>query len=281
MTILGTYQNCSNGADIVNWLISTLGPMTLSYAEKIGQDLVDLGYLRLIGTVGRAFANSSVFNYQWTKKAFLLAHGETPLKRSGTIMSQAKEVPYVGEMLGNWMGDGGAVEGESARDRMKREAKESENTYRESVFKADRTRCRLEEMMVEHLNYMERCELDRLKAFKAVLLDMAAALSNIIPGIQASVDNMLLYQETIQPEKDLRFVIESYRTGEFAPKVLVYENYYNSADGRNLYVVELMLDQTFGVDIELKARADHKRVPSIVSGILMHLDQSTLIFSSN
>ena len=34
-----------------------------------------------------------------------------------------------------------------------------------------------------------------------------------------------------------------------------------------------MLDQTFGVDIELKSRADHKRVPNIVSGILMHLDQ--------
>jgi hypothetical protein len=97
---------------------------------------------------------------------------------------------------------------------------------------------------MDHMNYMERCELDRLKAFKsgnppfrdgliviAVLLDISASLSNIIPGIQASVDNMLLYQETIQPEKDLRFMIESYRTGGFAPKVLVYENYYNSAEG--------------------------------------------------
>lgn len=89
---------------------------------------------------------------------------------------------------------------------------------------------------------MERCELDRLKAVKSgipnslmrltlVLLDLSASLSNIIPGIQASVDNMLLYQETIQPEKDLRFIIESYRTGEFVPKVLVYENYFNSAEG--------------------------------------------------
>jgi hypothetical protein len=92
---------------------------------------------------------------------------------------------------------------------------------------------------------MERCELDRLKAVKSgiptslmrltlVLLDLAASLSNIIPGIQASVDNMLLYQETIQPEKDLRFIIESYRTGEFVPKVLIYENYFNSAEGSHL-----------------------------------------------
>src|SRR5947207_15602730 len=115
---------------------------------------------------------------------------------------------------------------------------------------------------MEHLAYMEKCELDRSKAVKTVLLDMSASLSNIIPGIQASIDNMLLYQETIQPEKDLGFIIESYRTGGFVPKVLVYENYYNSAE-----------DQTYGVDIELRARADHKRVPNIISGILMHLDQ--------
>jgi hypothetical protein len=105
-----------------------------------------------------------------------------------------------------------------------------------------------------------------------VLLDISASLSNIIPGIQACVDNMLLYQETIQPEKDLRFIIESYRTGEFVPKVLVYENYYNSAEGK-LSMNTAYIDQTFGVDIDLRARADHKRVPNVISGILMHLDQ--------
>jgi hypothetical protein len=115
---------------------------------------------------------------------------------------------------------------------------------------------------MEHLAYMEKCELDRLRAVKAVLLDLSASLSNIIPGIQASVDHMLLYQETIQPEKDLRFIIESYRTGDFVPKVLTYENYYNSGE-----------DQTFGVDVELRARADHKRVPSIISSVLIHLDE--------
>ena len=64
-----------------------------------------------------------------------------------------------------------------------------------------------------------------------VMLDIVASISNIIPGIQAGIDNMLLHQETVQPETDLRFIVESYRTGDFAPKVLVYENYYNSAEG--------------------------------------------------
>ena len=122
--------------------------MTLPYAEKIGQDLVDHGYFRLIGAVGRAFANSSVFNYQFTKKAFAAAGVDnTPLRRTDTLIGQAKEVPYVGEMLGSWMGTG-AVEGETQKDRLKREVTNSEGTYKESVFVADRLRCRLEELMV-------------------------------------------------------------------------------------------------------------------------------------
>lgn len=149
MPILGVYKNCSTGADIVNWLTATLGPMTLPYAEKIGQDLVDNGYLRLIGAVGKAFANSSVFNYQWTKKSFATAAGDKSIKRTDTLVAQAKEVPYVGDMIGQWMGSS-AIEAESQKDRLKREAKESENAYKECVFNADRLRCRLEELMVRH-----------------------------------------------------------------------------------------------------------------------------------
>jgi hypothetical protein len=120
--------------------------MTLPYAEKIGQDLVDNGYLRLIGAVGKAFANSTVFNYQWTKKSFAAA-GDIRVKRTDTIISQAKDVPYVGDMIGQWMGSG-AIEGETEKDRLKREVKESENAYKECVFAADQSRCRLEELMV-------------------------------------------------------------------------------------------------------------------------------------
>ena len=121
--------------------------MTVPYAEKIGQDLVDHGYLRLVGAVGRAFANSSVFNYQWTKKSLAAAAGDMFPKRTDTIITQAKEVPYVGEMIGQWIG-GGAIEGETQKDRLKREAKESENAYKDCIFKADVTRCSLEELMV-------------------------------------------------------------------------------------------------------------------------------------
>jgi hypothetical protein len=130
--------------------------MTLPYAEKIGQDLVDNGYLRLIGAVGKAFANSSVFNYQWTKKSFASASGDVSIVRTDSLIGQAKEVPYVGDMIGQWMGSG-AVEGETQKDRLKREVKESESAYKGCVFKADQLRCHLEELMVSFLIFMVDC----------------------------------------------------------------------------------------------------------------------------
>lgn len=72
---------------------------------------------------------------------------------------------------------------------------------------------------------------------------------------------MMLFQETVQPTQDMRYLLDSYRTGSFIPKVVTYESYYNSAG-----------DQTFGVDLELRARGDRKRVPLLVTTILTYLD---------
>ena len=115
--------------------------------------------------------------------------------------------------------------------------------------------------MIDHLKFMERCELDRLKAIKAVILDFSGAVSNVIPSLQSTVDKMMLFQETVQPLGDLRYMLENYRTGPFVPKVTTYENYYNSVD-----------EQTFGVDLEARARSDKKRVPILITTILTFLD---------
>jgi hypothetical protein len=90
--------------------------------------------------------------------------------------------------------------------------------------------------MVDHLKFMERCELDRLKAIKAVILDFSGAVSNVIPSLQSTVDKMMLFQETVQPLGDLRYMLENYRTGPFVPRVTTYENYYNSVDGTVQYI---------------------------------------------
>lgn len=268
--ILGTYQNVTAGADIVDYLQKNVGATSVSHAERIGQDLVDNGFLRLVGNVGKTFANSSKMYYQWRPKSFQLTglpEKKPTIGRSFSLASNASDfsesptMGSVGDYLAGWNPLNNQYPGETPSDRLRREAAEADERYKAGVRKLDHLRCQLEEAMVEHLKFMERCELDRLKAIKSVILDFSGAISNVIPSLQSTVDNMMLYQETVQPLGDLRYLLESYRTGGFAPKVQVYENYYNSAD-----------EQTFGVDLEARARADRKRVPIIVTSILTFLD---------
>lgn len=267
--ILGTYLNTSAGSDIVEYLQRSMGTSSVSYAERIGQDLISHKFLRLIGNVGNSFANSSKLYYQWQSKAFQLAGvpEKKAINRTFSMPSNASEAgdsPVVGtvtDYLSNWNVLNNAHPNETPGQRMKREARESDEKYKAGVRKLDEMRCDLEEQILLHLNFLERCELDRLKAIKTVILDFSGTIGNVIPSLQSTVDKMMLFQETVQPEGDLRYLLENYRTGSFLPKVVVYENYYNKVD-----------EQTFGVDLEARARADRKRVPVIVTTILTYLD---------
>ncbi|WPH03654.1 Hypothetical protein R9X50_00653700 [Acrodontium crateriforme] len=269
--ILGTYQNVSTGAEITEYIQANMSGKTVAYAEKIGQDLIDNGFLRLVGNMGSSFANSSRMNYQWRTKVFQLTGipEKRPklLGRASTIASQSSEpdTPVIGdrlnEYLGGWNPLNNSHPNETPAEKLRREAKEADERYKLAVRKLDGLRCSLEEAMIDHLKFMERCELDRLKAIKSVILDFSGAISNVIPSLQSTVDNMMLFQETVQPASDVRYLLENYRTGSFFPKVTIYENYYNQVD-----------EQTFGVDIEARARSDRKRVPLIVTTILTFLD---------
>lgn len=264
--ILGTYLNTSSGSDICEYLQRHMGTTSISYSERIGQDLISYGFLRLIGNVGNSFVNSSKMFYQWRPKAFQMSgvpEKTAPLSRtfslptSGSDASDSPVAGVVSEYLANW----NSRPNETPAERLRREGKESDERYKAGVRKLDEMRCELEEAIYVHLKYLERCELDRLKAIKTVVLDFSGAISNVIPSLQSTVDNMMLYQETVQPLGDLRYLLENYRTGSFTPKVVVYENYYNKVD-----------EQAFGVDLEARARADKKRVPVMITTLLTYLD---------
>jgi hypothetical protein len=253
VAILGTYEHVSTGNDIVAWALEDISKGSIADAEKLGQDLINSGYLRLIGQVGSKFANSSVMFYQWRKQAYVQA-GKELNENSTTFVGG-----YIGDTISNYINN--PHPDETPEQRLKRESADLDHRYKAQVQKLDDLRCNLEESIIDHFKFMERCEFDRLRAIKAVFLDFVAALSNVVPSIQSSVDKMLLFQEAVHPSNDLRYILESYRTGLFSPKVTIYDNYYNSTD-----------DQTFGVDLELRCRGDRKRVPFIISSILSHMD---------
>ncbi|KAI1429448.1 hypothetical protein F5Y12DRAFT_403402 [Xylaria sp. FL1777] len=268
--ILGTYANTSCGSDIVEYLQRHMGTTSVSYSERIGQDLVANGFLRLVGNVGNNFANSSKLFYQWRPKAFQMSglpEKKATVSRTFSLPASPEngsESPVVGavsEYLSGWNVLNNQHPNETPPERMRREARETDEKYKAGVKKLDELRCDLEEAIFLHLRFLERCELDRLKAIKTVVLDFSGTISNVLPSLRSTVDHMVLYQETIQPSGDLRYLLENYRTGRFAPKVVTYENYYNKVD-----------EQTFGIDLEARARADKKRVPIIVTTLLTYLD---------
>ena len=235
--ILGTYQNVSTGADIVQYIQQHMGADNLGYAEKVGQDLADHGFLRLVGNVGNTFANSSRMNYQWKPRVFKITgvpDRAKPMSRAPSMGLESIDSPTVGavgDYLAGWNPLNNPYPNETPSQKLKREANEADERYKASIRKLDALRCNLEEAMIDHLKFMERCELDRLKAIKSVILDFSGAISNVIPSLQSTVDHMMLFQETVQPLGDLRYLLENYQTGPFAPKVVTYENYYNSVDG--------------------------------------------------
>ncbi|KAJ5411553.1 uncharacterized protein N7487_005912 [Penicillium crustosum] len=254
--IIGTYLNVSTGADISQYIQTYMEAENLAQVEIIGQDMVDNGLLRLVGNMGNVFANSSKMNYQWRPKVFQIT-----VASSEDGSSSDSPIASVSEMLSGWNPLNNPYPNETPSEKLRREALEADERYKVAVRRLDQIRCRLEEEVIGQLKYMEQCELDRLKAIKAVVLDFSGAISNVIPNLQSTVDHMMLYQETIQPLGDLRYLLENYRTGGFVPKIQAYENYYGSVE-----------EQNFGVDLEARARADRKRVPILVTTILTYLD---------
>lgn len=236
--IIGTYQNTSTGADIVEYTQKYMNATSMAYAERIGQDLVDGGILRLVGNMGSTFANSSKMRYQWRPRVFQITgipDKKKPLMRVTSIASSedGSESPIssVSEMLAVWNPLNNPHPNETPAEKLRREAREADERYKGAIRRLDQIRCKLEQEIVENLRFMEQCELDRLKAIKAVVLDFSGAVSNVIPNLQSTVDHMMLYQETIQPLGDLRYLLENYRTGGFVPRVQAYENYYGSVEG--------------------------------------------------
>ena len=172
--ILGVYQNCSSGSDITEYIQKHMKASSISYAERIGQDMVNAGFLRLVGNVGSTFANSSRMSYQWKTKVFQMTgipEKKQPLGRSSTTMSQDSinvdsPVGAVGEYLAGWNPLNNQYPNETPAEKLRREAKEADDRYKQSVKKLDSLRCNLEEAMIDHLKFMERCELDRLKSYQ-------------------------------------------------------------------------------------------------------------------
>lgn len=275
--ILGTYHNVSTGSAITQWLLDNMPEFhgNIVKAEYFGHDLVANGFIRLIGTMSASknFINSSQFLYQWKPAVFEMTKmSEFDLSKTGNtvnydpIAAQSSRT----NQFSNYFEDVKQAIGVTTVDftdksqyvKLANEVETLDLQYFQTTKELDKIRCRFEEVIMDHLTFMQKCEFDRLKAIKKVIFDFLAAFSNKVSALKHACDELFVVEETINPTNDLKFLIENYATGKFEPRVILYDNYYDSN-----------IKQTFGVDLNVKSRLDRRAVPLIIQSVLSYLDE--------
>lgn len=277
--ILGTYSNVTTGATITQWLLDNSPQVkgNIVLAESFGQDLINNGFIRLIGSMsgGKNFINSSQFFYQWKPLAFEITSlpqhktDENSNDQTGSNNNTNNKITNKSTHFIDYFEDMKQAIGVNAIDyndksqlsKLVHEVNILDHQYFTSTVELDKIRCEFEEVVMDHLTFMQKCELDRLRAIKKVTFDFISSFSNKLVSMKQLCDELLILEETVHPSNDLKFLIENYSTGKFNPQVILYDNYYNSN-----------IKQTFGVSLNVKCRLDRKVVPILIQCILSHLD---------
>lgn len=223
--ILGTYKNTSTGEDIAVWLQHNLPQCKDSpaMADVVGQQLIQpYNILRLIGQRGNKFTASSNSFYQWRvvgdddSSSVSSSTTEATYTALGGLMEKIVTPPLINNSVS-----------EEPHKKSRREAEKADQTYRSTVIKLDQMRMAIEEAMFAHLTEMEQVELQRIQQLKAFISSFIASMSVVIPQDKLVIEEMMVFQESLKPDQDIQFIVQQYAVSGFAPKAILYDNYYH------------------------------------------------------
>ena len=116
---------------------------------------------------------------------------------------------------------------ESRHAKAYREAETAEKAYRSAVVKAEEHRLDMDQAICSYLPYMQKCELERLRATRRVLKDFSSTTSSLVPRLQQSAEKSAILVDLIVPEQDLQQTIEIYKTGNYLPTTQVFHGHYD------------------------------------------------------
>ena len=230
VTLLGRYENCCTGEDIVLWARKRLDYKNVGKAEKFGQGLIDNGFLKSVGRVGSKFVNAASCHYQWQDKAFTY-------DPTASVEEEILAGPITMQPISEYL-SGLLPSGTREVSRTYQEISDTDERYRSEILELDLERCELESSIFDVLKMLEIMELDRLRAIKTVLYDFSKAISGSLGELGLAFKQLSVQHVVVQPESDLSYMIDSYKTSYFAPKVVIYESFHNASKC-----------QTFGVDL--------------------------------
>lgn len=139
---------------------------------------------------------------------------------------------FAAGFLGRWNSSG------DSSKRLESDMLDADTAYCLAVQKVEKMRTQLEQVLFVHYEEMESLELERIQTIKQVFISVAASLSNTIPRCKETFDNMMLYQETLEPDKDVQLIVEQYRTGRYNPRPILYENYFHgTGTGKSFFII--------------------------------------------
>ncbi|KAG2183238.1 hypothetical protein INT43_006242 [Umbelopsis isabellina] len=272
IAIFGTYQNTSTGENIARWLQQNVPVCKDSpaAADLIGQQLISAYHVfKLIGQLGDKFVPSSSSIYQWktiqtSPEIATNGYATSALegvsgffgKFGNTISSNASTIPGL---------PNSGVPGEEPYKIARQEAVQADVAYEKSVRKLDNVRLQLEQLLFAHFSEMEQLEIDRISTIKRAFIEFGALMSNTLPTSKAIYEQMLLYQQTLKPDQDIQYIIQQYFVSGFAPKAVLYENFYHGH----------ALDQSFGVSLIDDSKTSETGIPKIVQLFLNALEEKT------
>ncbi|KAG0166219.1 hypothetical protein DFQ28_007612 [Apophysomyces sp. BC1034] len=249
--ILGRYQNTSTGEDIAAWLQQNLAQCKDSpaMADVVGQQLIHpYGVLRLIGQRGSKFVASAVSYYQWRINGV----DDEVISASG---SNTTALGGLFEKIAITTSTSEKVAGEEPHKKARRDAERADEAYRTAIKRVDQMRTVAEEALFSHFAEMEQLELHRLSILKQAFASFSSCLSATFPSDKAIVDQIFVHQESLKPEQDIQYIVQQYCVAGFAPKAILYENYYHGTAH----------DQSFGVSLEEIGKQTGDKVPAFVT----------------
>ncbi|KAK6202971.1 uncharacterized protein RJT21DRAFT_134678 [Scheffersomyces amazonensis] len=256
-----TYNNVSSGISITQWVLDNLPNIdkNISKAERFGQDLLDYEFIKAAGIGNNNFVNSSQYYYQWKPIVFEITKLKAPTNGNETATPIANATSILEQM-----GVVGAVDENNITQypKLSIDVERLENNYRDAVEKFDTVRCEYEEIIVENLGDIQRSEFNRSSVIKYLTHEFLNCISGKIDEMERSFKDLEILEETIKPQQDLDFLIQSNSTGSFRPQVMTFENYFTRPD------------ETFGIKLLTRSDIDNRVLPFIIQAIMSYLDKT-------
>ncbi|KAI7859750.1 hypothetical protein BDC45DRAFT_494892 [Circinella umbellata] len=265
----GADEVSSRHSNVSGWSIATtdLGPRfddPEKDSETFCQALLNQGYLKASSSIDTT--NEFSQNVHYVVEYPSIGIPGTTYSEFLTEQSKSSDPSSsgMGSLFGRWGRSSSGNATEQACNRAIHEMDQADKGYRNRVKEVDRIRMETEEEIFSHYEEMESLELERIQTIKQAFVSTAAILSNSIPYYKELYDRMMLYQETLKPDKDVQFIVEQYHTGRFCPRPPLYVNYFHGA----------AIDQLFGVSLEEYAHIHKVVVPPLISQGLSAIESS-------